>query len=243
VIDESLAEIAFPGRSAVGELLRVEPLGHEDPFTEILGVAAHQRLHDLTRPLLPQIFFPESDWWSASLVVRTEGDPRALAGPLRETIRSLASGVAVEDVAPMEELVAAARAPARLSLVLLVGFGLFSVVLAAVGLFGVVSYAVSFRKQELSIRMALGATPGGIRRKVLGEGAALVALAVSLGLAGAALLGHFLAGFLYGVSPVDPWTYAAVALTLALVALAACWVPAERATRFDPAQSLRADSL
>lgn len=108
---------------------------------------------------------------------------------------------------------------------------------------GVVSYDVSLRRQELAIRMALGATPGGIRRKVLGEGAILVAFSVALGFAGAALLGHFLAGVLYRVSPVDPWTYGAVAATLALVALVACWAPAERATRVDLAQSLRGDSL
>jgi predicted permease len=241
VIDETLAERAFPGKNAVGQLLRVEPLGHEDPFTEIVGVTVHQRLHDLTRPLLPQIFFPGGRWWSLSLVVRTAGSPDALVAPLREQIESVAKGVAVEDVATMAEIVTAARAPARLSLVLMTGFGIFGAVLAAVGLFGVVSYAVSLRKVELSIRAALGATPVRIRRKVLAEGAFLAGTALALGLGAAAVGGHFLSGLLYGVGPLDPWTYGGVAALLGLVTLGACWVPARRATRTDPARVLRGD--
>jgi putative ABC transport system permease protein len=242
IIDESLAEKAFPGRDAVGQLLRVEPLGHEDPFTEIVGVAEHQRLHDLTRRLLPQIFFPGGQWWSVSLVVRTASDPAVLVAPLRAQIDAVAKGVAVEDVASMDAIVRAARAPARLSLVLMMGFGVFAALLSAVGLFGVVSYTVSLRSVELSIRLALGATPVEIRRTVLGQGALLVTLALGIGLGGAALLGRFLSGLLYGVSPVDPVTYAGVAALLALVALVACWVPARRATHVDPARVLNGET-
>jgi len=106
----------------------------------------------------------------------------------------------------------------------MIAFGVFAVVLASVGLFGVISYAVSTRKVELGIRMALGATPAVIRTGALAEGGRLVLAGIPLGLLGAALLAHLMASLLYGVAPVDPLTYTGVALTLGAVALAACWV-------------------
>jgi putative ABC transport system permease protein len=241
VIDETLAEKAFGGANPIGGLLRVEALGHEDPFTEVVGVVRHVRLHDLTRPLLPQFYFPLSWWTSLSLAIRTEGDPEALAASVTAEVRRLAPGAAIQDVAPMEQLVSKARSQARLSLVLMVGFGAFAVLLASVGLFGVVSYAVSQRRVELGIRLAMGATPRGVRLFVLRDGFALVAAALVLGLAAAAALGHLMSGLLYGVRAIDPLTYGGVALVLAVVALAACWVPADRATRVDPVKVLKAE--
>jgi ABC-type antimicrobial peptide transport system permease subunit len=141
----------------------------------------------------------------------------------------------------MTALVAQARAQARFTLLLMIGFGAFAVILASVGLFGVISYAVSLRRVELGIRMALGATPGAIRRQILAEGTRLVAIAVIVGLAGALVSGRFLEGFLYGVEPRDLATYAGVAGLLTVVALVACWAPASRATRVDPSKALRAE--
>jgi len=241
VIDETLAAKVFPQGGALGGQVRIEPLGTEDPFTEAVGVVRHVKLHDLTKPLLPQFYFPQNWWLTTSLVVRTEGDPAAVAASARDEIRSVAPDAAVEDVAPMADLLSQARSQARFTLVLMIGFGIFAVVLASVGLFGVISYAVSLRRVELGIRMALGATPAGIRRRVLGEGARLVGVAVVVGLVGAAFSGRFLEGFLYGVEPTDLPTYAAVAGLLAVVALLACWVPASRATRVDPAKALKAE--
>jgi ABC-type antimicrobial peptide transport system permease subunit len=123
----------------------------------------------------------------------------------------------------------------------MVGFGAFAILLASVGLFGVVSYAVGQRRAELGIRLALGATPAGVRLFVLGGGLRLVAPALVVGLAAAAGLGHLMSGFLYGVRAFDPLTYAGVTVVLGLVALAACWVPADRATRVDPVTVLKGD--
>ena len=241
VIDEMLAEKVFPEGGALGGQVRIEPLGTEDPFTQVVGVVRHVKLHDLTKPLLPQFYFPQNWWLTTSLVLRTEGDPSAIAAAVRDEIRAIAPDAAVEDVAPMAELLSQARSQARFTLVLMVGFGIFAVALASVGLFGVISYAVSQRRVELGIRMALGATPVGIRRGVLAEGARLVTVSVVVGLVGAALSGRFLEGFLYGVEPIDLPTYAAVAGLLTAVALLACWVPASRATRVDPAKALKAE--
>jgi putative ABC transport system permease protein len=241
VIDEMLAEKVFPEGGALGGQVRIEPLGTEEPFTEVVGVVRHVKLHDLTKPLLPQFYFPQNWWLTTSLVLRTEGDPSSIAAAVRDEIRAAAPDAAVEDLTPMAELVSRARSQARFTLVLMIGFGIFAVALASVGLFGVISYAVSQRRVELGIRIALGATPIGIRRRVLAEGTRLVAVAVFVGLVGAAVSGRFLEGFLYGVEPIDLPTYAAVAGLLTVVALLACWVPASRATRVDPARALKAE--
>jgi len=241
VIDEMLAEKVFPEGGALGGQVRIEPLGTEEPFTEVVGVVRHVKLHDLTKPLLPQFYFPQNWWLTTSLVLRTEGDPSSITAAVRDEIRAAAPAAAVEDLTPMAELVSQARSQARFTLVLMIGFGIFAVALASVGLFGVISYAVSQRRVELGIRIALGATPVGIRRRVLAEGTRLVAVSVVIGLVGAAISGRFLEGFLYGVEPIDLPTYAAVAGLLTVVALLACWVPASRATRVDPARALKAE--
>jgi putative ABC transport system permease protein len=241
VIDETLAEKVFPQGGAIGGQVRIEPPGTEDAFTEVIGVVRHLKLHDLTKPFLPQFYFPQDWWLTTSIVLRTEGDSASLAAAARDAIRGAAPAAAVEDVAPMTALVAQARAQARFTLLLMIGFGAFAVILASVGLFGVISYAVSLRRVELGIRMALGATPGAIRRQILAEGTRLVAIAVIVGLAGALVSGRFLEGFLYGVEPRDLATYAGVAGLLTVVALVACWAPASRATRVDPSKALRAE--
>jgi predicted permease len=241
LIDETLAAIAFPGVDPIGQQLRVRPLGTENPYAVVVGVVGHVRLHDLTRPLLPQIYRPLSAGLNYNVALRTTGDPKSLAPLVRDEIKSMSPGAAIQDMLLMDELVSKARAQARLSLVLMIAFGVFAVVLASVGLFGVISYAVSSRKVELGIRMALGASPAVIRRGVLAEGGRLVFAGIPLGLVGAALLAHLMASLLYGVAPIDPITYAGVALTLTAVALAACWVPARSATQVDPVKVLKAE--
>ena len=241
LIDDTLAAIAFPGVDPIGRQLRVRRLGTENPYAVVVGVVGHVRLHDLTRPLLPQIYRPLSAGLNYSVALRTTGDPKYLAPLVRDEIKSMSPGAAIQDMLLMDELVSKARAQARLSLVLMIAFGVFAVVLASVGLFGVISYAVSSRKVELGIRMALGASPAAIRRGVLAEGGRLVFAGIPLGLTGAALLAHLMASLLYGVAPIDPITYAGVALTLTAVALAACWVPARSATQVDPVEVLKAE--
>lgn len=241
LIDETLAAVAFPDSDPVGQQLRIQPLGADDPYALVVGVVGHMRLHDLTKPHLPQIYRPFNLGLNYSLAVRTAGDPGVLAPRIRDEVKAMSLGAAIEDVLTMDALVANARAQARLSLVLMIAFGVFAVVLASVGLFGVISYAVSSRKVELGIRMALGATPATIRKKILAEGARLVLAGIPLGFAGAALLAHLMASLLFDVDPVDPVTYAGVALTLGVVALAACWVPARSATRVDPMNVLKAE--
>jgi putative ABC transport system permease protein len=240
VIDETLAARAFPGRNPVGQRLQLEANGTPDPYAEVVGVVAHIHLHDLTRAVLPEIFEP-GFWTLASVTVRGSGDPAALAPLVRREIRAQEPAAAIEDVAPLQALVADATSSARLNLALMGVFGSLALFLASVGLYGVVSYSVTRRTRELGVRLALGASPAGVRRLVLGQGARLVAASLLAGLLGAMALAGSLRALLVGIAPWDPVTYLAAAALLASVALFACWVPARRAARMDPVAALRAD--
>jgi putative ABC transport system permease protein len=240
VIDETLAARAFAGREAVGQRLQVESNDHESPYAEVVGVVAHVHLHDLTRAVLPQIYEPRM-WLQTSVTVRSAGDPDPMAPLVRREIRALEPSAAIEQVTPLATLVKAATSSARLNLVLMGVFGCLALVLTAVGLYGVVSYSVSRRTRELGVRLALGSSPRGIRRLVLGQGLRLVAASLAVGLAGAVALAGSLRALLVGIAPWDPVTYAAATALLGAVALFACWVPARRASRMSPVSALRAD--
>jgi predicted permease len=240
VIDDTLAARVFPGVDAVGRRLQVENNEHPNRFAEVIGVVEHVRLHDLTRDVMPQIWEP-AFWLQTSLSVRGRVDPAVLAPLVRSEIRALVPAAAVEETLPMRQLVTAAMAEARLSLALMAVFGALALLLASVGLYAVVSYSVSRRTRELGVRLALGASPAGIQKLVLGEGTRLVAASVAIGLVGAAALAGFLRALLVGIAPWDPLAYLGAAGALAVVALVACWVPARRAARMHPVKALRVD--
>jgi ABC-type antimicrobial peptide transport system permease subunit len=151
----------------------------------------------------------------------------------------LAPGAPVEDVRSLADIASASLAPLRLVLSLMTAFGVVALLLACVGLYGVLSYAVSQRTREIGVRMALGQMPAEVMRLVMAHGARLVGVAVVLGLVASAALSRTASSLLYGVQPIDPVTYAATSVVLVGVALLACWVPARRATRVDPASALR----
>jgi putative ABC transport system permease protein len=241
IIDDRLAERAFPGRSAVGERLQVRPNGSEDPYADVVGVVSHLNLLELGRAHLPQIYTVDPGLPQASVLVRVTGDPERLVPSVRRITARLAPGAPVEDVRTMEEVVRAALAPARLALVLMALFGAGALLLACVGIYGVLSNAVSSRTREIGIRLALGRSPARVRADVLGEGMRLVAVALVLGFVAALVLSRALRASLYGVGPWDPATYAGVGLVLAAVAALACWSPARRATSVDPAETLRTE--
>lgn len=241
VVDERLAQIAWPGEDAVGKRLQVDPEGDPDSFAEVVGVVRHLRLHDLSRETLPQIYTPYRQYPSPwlSFVVRTGGDPAALVHPVREALADLDDRVALDDVRPFRSLVATSLERARVSLWLMAGFGLTAVLLVSVGIYGVFSWTIARRTRELGVRLALGAAPGGLRRAVLWQGLSLIVPSLLLGSALAVLLARSLRGLLYGVAPLDPLTFLSVIALLALVAVASCWAPARRATRVDPVEALR----
>ena len=172
-------------------------------------------------------------------MLRTAREPHSLVPDVRAAIRRIDPRLALSDVRTMDEIVGDALRQQRVSAVLLAGFALGALLLAAMGLFGVISGLVTRRRHELAVRMALGADHRRVLRLVLGEGVRLVGLGVLIGTPGIYMVGGLIQAVLVGVSPSDPLTLLSVALGLALVALAACYLPARRVLRIDPAQSLR----
>jgi putative ABC transport system permease protein len=175
------------------------------------------------------------------LVVRTDVDPQSLIAPLRREMRAMEPDLAVFGEISMERLITGSpytfirRYPAML----IAAFAVFSLALASLGIHGVISYSVEQRTREIGIRMALGAGRGDILRLVIGQGIALTAAGIGIGLIAAFALTRLMASFLFGVSATDPVTFLAVALVLGAVALTACYIPARRATKVDPMVALR----
>ena len=173
------------------------------------------------------------------LVRAASGDPRPLAEPIRRTVLALDPDVPIAEVTTLEQSIAASMASERLTAVLLGIFAALALALASLGLYGVMALGVTQRTRELGIRLALGAQRSTVLGLVLRQGAALVGLGLGIGLLAALALGHFLASVFYGIGASDAITLFWVCLVLAATALAACWVPARRATRLDPMAALR----
>jgi len=242
VVSETTARTIFPGRDPIGE--RVKVGGTERPWRTIVGIAGDVRHVDVAVGATPQMYLPQSQMTDGgfTLVVRSShGKPESLTQPIRDVIRSLDPGLPIYDVATMTELVGRSAAPRRFVMRLLAGFAAAALLLAAVGLYGVVSHGVGQRTREIGIRVALGARRADVMRLVFSSGAATVGAGLAVGVAAAVALMRFLRSVLYEVSPSDPVALAGAAVVLALVALAAHWLPARRAARLDPVAALKSE--
>jgi putative ABC transport system permease protein len=250
LIDRHLAAQFFPKSDPIGAKIarngnRVSTtytLQPADGLT-IVGVVEQARMYDVHQDGRPQLYVRCEDWGyrPLSFVVRTEGDPEATIPMARAALRHLEPRVAMGDVRTMTQIVADKLRQPRTSAVVIVAFALGALLLAAMGLFGVVSNAVTRRRHEMAVRLALGANHDRILRLVLGEGALLVGIGVLLGIPGLYAASGLIRGVLVGISPSDPLTLASVAVAMGLVTMGACYVPARRVLGIDPAQSLRQD--
>jgi putative ABC transport system permease protein len=173
-----------------------------------------------------------------TILMRTSSDPMALADPLRKILNRTPQ-LRMSSVETVDAQLSAAMAPRRFQATLLVTFGALALLLAMVGAYGVLSYAVTERRQEIGVRMALGATDGDVLRMVLKRAARLVGAGVAVGWLASAGLTRLMTSMLYGLKPTDPWTYAAASVLLVAVAMFAAWLPARRATQVDPIAALR----
>ncbi len=239
VINQALAEEQFPGEDPIGRQLNVP--WFELLEGEVVGVVGNVRESGLDEDAAPAIYWSYRQMPSGqlNLVLRTAGDPTAVAAAAAAQVREIDPNQPVAEIRTMEQVVSSTVASPRFNLFLLGGFAAASLLLAALGLFGVVSYSVAQRRQELGVRMALGATSRDVLRLVVGEGMGLTFAGLLIGLVGAVVLTRLMSSMLYGVSPTDPLTLAGVSVFLATVALVASYFPARRAARTDPMTSLR----
>jgi len=182
---------------------------------------------------------PEQSYRYMTVVVRTESSPTSLVPAIRNEVLAMDRDQPISDAVSMEELLGSSVSKSRFSALLLSIFAGLALVLASVGIYGVMSYSVTQRSHEIGIRMALGAQRRDVVRMVVVHGMLLSLAGIAVGLVGSFALTRVLGGLLYGVSSTDPVTFAAISATLVLVALAACFIPARRASRVDPMVSLR----
>jgi putative ABC transport system permease protein len=183
----------------------------------------------------------QEEIFQGALVIRTKSNPSLLQPAVLRAIRELYPRQLIENVATLEEVRDATVAPRRLNALFIASFGALAMIIAMVGIAGVLAFSVSSRTAEIGIRMSLGADAARVRRMVLSEGGALLVVGLGAGIVGALATSRLLQGLLFGVAPNDPATLGAVALIIAAVGVAACWLPAARATRVDPAVALRAE--
>ncbi len=241
VVDTELANRFWPGESALGKRLKMGGPQSNDAWREVVGVVGHVRHYGLQELGREQVYTPFEQRPSTSMftVVRTDGDPAPIAAAVRGELARLDPEVPMFGDATMRALLSENLAAPRFNVLLVALFAALALVLAAVGVFGVLSHSVAQRSHEIGVRMALGAGRGDVMAMVLREALLLGIVGGALGLATALVLTRWLSSFLYGVSPADPATYAAVGLVLAFQVLVAALIPVRRASRVDPMDALR----
>jgi putative ABC transport system permease protein len=259
IVNRTVVRRLFNNEDPVGRLVRMDG-NMEQPPQQIIGVVEDMRQSRLDAEPAPQMFadyrqllamtqarkLPTAvqerlSFGFLSFFVRTDRDPATLMPAVRSLVNRVDAAAGIDVMLPMEQLVASSLTRQRFYAILLGLFAAIATVLGAIGIYGVLAYAVGQRTQEIGIRMALGAERGAVLRMVLQRGIVLAAIGIVLGLAGAAGLTRYLSGMLYDLKPLDPPTYAAVAILFAMVALIASYLPARRATRVDPVVALRHD--
>ncbi len=239
IVNESLARRMWPGQPAIGK--RVWLGCHGANALQVVGVARDARVVSLGEVPGPHVYrdFAQDSGGMQNILVETAADGRVTPETLRKTVAAAAAGARIYGIHPFAEWVDRSYWQVRWEVSMLGAFGALALVLAAVGLYGVVAYHVTLRRREIGIRIAIGAQPAAVLRMVLSQGLSLTLAGVGIGLAACLMLDRALAPLLYGVSPADPPTYAAVTLVWVAVAGAACYWPARRAACVDPTVALR----
>ena len=246
VINQTLADKLFPGQDPIGkqvawtgDVLRFTPFSGD--WRTVVGVVGDTRDGGLDAAPRLAVFMPfaQEVVLGGGLVIRADAQAPALVASATRIVREMAPTAPIEDVLTVAQIKDQSVAPRRLNAALVSSFGILAVIIAAVGIAGVLAFSVSARTNEIGIRMSLGAEPGRVQRMILGEGSVLLASGLALGVSGAFLAARVIRGLLFGVAPHDPITLIGVAVAMAAIGVGACWAPALRASRIDPAVTMR----
>ena len=240
LINEALARKHFPNEDPIGQRLDVAMFETPTP-AEVIGIVGNVRYDSLIDEAPEAVYFPHPDlaYPFMTLVLRTDGDPTAIAPAVQREIRALDPNQPVSDVRTMDQVMSEAVSRSRFNTLLLTLFAGLATLLSAVGIFGVMNYSVALRTREIGLRLAIGAQPRQVLMLILKQGLTLTGIGVGLGLLAAFALTRLLTGLLFGVEALDPPTFATISLLLVLVSLLACYLPARRAMRIDPMMALR----
>jgi putative ABC transport system permease protein len=239
LINKAMADRFFPNEDAIGKRLQ---LGINNFAGQIVGIVGNVKHVGLDAEVNDEVYLPYSQApfsIDMTLLVRTSGDPMSLAGAMRNELATVDKQISIGKVRTMDTIMAESVAQHRFRTLLLGLFGVSALLLASVGIYGVMSYAVTQRTKEIGIRMALGAQVSDVRKLVMRNGMTLALIGVAIGLAGAYGLTRLMTSLLFGISATDAWTFVGVSAVLMAVALIACYIPARRATKFDPLVALR----
>ncbi len=244
LINQTMARRFWPGESPVGKRIKLGPSPERLPWITIVGVVGDIRHFGLDADPRPEVYRPyaANPLSAPILAIRTDGDPAALAETLAARVRSVNPGAPAYHVSSMQELVDQSTVQRRFVMWMLTAFSVAALLLAAIGIYGSMSQAVAQRRQEIGLRMALGASPMAALRLVLRQGVALTLAGIVCGAVAAAGLTRLMAKMLFEVQPLDPVAFAGAVLVLASFALLASYLPARRATRVDPLETLRLDA-
>jgi putative ABC transport system permease protein len=247
IVNQTLADKFFPGEDPIGkriawtgEVLRFTPISGD--WRTIVGVVGNTQDGGLDATPRAVAFMPFAQEFAmfGGLVIRADSNAAGLAAAATRIVRRIVPLVPIENVLTVAQIKDQSVSPRRLNAALVSSFGLLALLIAAVGIAGVLAFSVSARTTEIGIRMSLGAGSGRVQRMILMEGGVLLAIGLVLGVAGAFFVGGVIRGLLFGVEPRDPVTLAGVAVMMAAIGITACWIPALRASRIDPAIAMRA---
>ncbi|MFZ0594542.1 MAG: ABC transporter permease [Bryobacteraceae bacterium] len=238
IVNEKMARDYWPNGEVLGKRIQ---LPGEIEMRQIVGIARNANYSTLGEPPQACVYVPlEQNYWDAmTLYVRTKGDPQPLLIPLQREVRQLGPRISVNDVRTGRTIIDQGLFQAKMGVAMLGVLGLLALGLASIGLYGIMAYSVNLRVREIGVRMALGAARANVLLLILKQGMTLVVAGVAIGLGAALLVGHFLTRLLYGVGASDPVSVSGAAIVLLVVALAACYLPAHRASRIDPLAALR----
>ena len=244
IINETMARKFFPGRTALGARFRWGRVSDNRPEIEVIGVARNSKAAEVAEEDQPFVYMPyaqDPTLGSLTFYVRTEREPAAVAPALRAEVRRLDPQLPVNDLKTLSTQLTESLLTERLMMLLAVAFGGLAALLAAIGIYGVLAFAVAQRRQEIGVRMALGADPAAVRRLILGEVARFLLVGAAIGLPVAYVLARVVESILFGVHAADPDVFGLGILLMAGVALLAGYLPARRAARIDPLDALRSE--